>query len=263
MSIQIEKAQRVLAANGFDNMSAQALNRLNRHFQACNKRIILVMSHTSTEDFLYGLLLFKACSTIPIKMFTSFKDPLLKKLSAQMGMLTLKTNTSNTQAIIQHLQPLKEFALLISLAKTAANQKVHSGYFFIAQQLKVPIVVLGFDYFLKTGYVSSRKWVVSSTDTYENFQLKQEKEILFDIGNIWPLKPSFQVGFDPLKYHTQNVSETFVPNTPLLFANVAKECFPKQTAAVIATLVVFIALIVLLVYLLVFKKKKQNNTNKT
>ena len=249
----------ILRDVGFKNVSQEQIGRIWDHFDASNRRFMMVMSHTTTHDFLLGLLLFGATS-IPVTMFTDFKTPLLSIVGKRIGMIPRKEGCSNTDAIISHLKNKRQFGLLISLAKTELNQKVHSGYFYIAQALQLPIIVLGFDYFLKSGYVSVERWTTQPGETYASFQRRVEPAILDEIGRICPLKPQFQVGFD------MDVYRSIVPDCPhdvvltaphlgLLLSQVAGREFPIQTAIIIAIAVAFLILIFILACIVTRKVK--------
>src|SRR3989442_10135071 len=97
--VQIQNVLDTFNQVGFKNLKRSQLERIHNHFEKCNKRMIMVLSHTSNHDFLLGLLLFGA-SSIPITMFTNFRNPFLGKLARHIGMLTAVKNKSNTQCII-------------------------------------------------------------------------------------------------------------------------------------------------------------------
>jgi len=240
---------------GFANLNKNAIKRLYDHFESSNRKLVMVMSHTAHQDFFLGLLLFRAMR-IPITMFTSFKNPLLTMWSKYMGMVTRQKNESNTEAILNHLRDKREFALLLSLGRTEPNPTMHSGYFYIAQALQVPIIVLGFDYFLQTGYVSQQRWLPMATISYTEFQKKEEVEILHEIQNIWPVKPTFQVGFDPITYHTQGIKHIpDLPQCPILLHKVMTCCYPIESVVLIVAIAT-VLLFFLFLFMALFKKKK-------
>ncbi len=241
---------------GFPNVTEDALILLSDHFHAANKRFVMVISHTTTHDFLLGLLLFKN-SSIPITMFTNFKSPVLKLFAKSLGMLTHQKGVAHTESIIKHLQTKKEFGLLLALGRTQKDEKVHSGYFYIAQKLQVPIIVLGFDYFLKTGTVSTKSWLPSIDQTYENFQAGAEKEILQAIQGICPLKLDFQPGFSAADYPHGNLQGKKInaPNMALLYAHLAKEQCTSYVSELTVVLWVLFGLFLLFLILGLFCKK--------
>jgi len=249
-SSQIPKTLKLFQDIGFPNVERRALETLNDHYIAANRRLVMVISHTTTHDFLLGLLLFGQ-SSIPITMFTNFKSPILKQFAKQLGMLTHQQGMSNTQSIIEHLQHKKQFGLLIALGRTRKNEALHSGYFYIAQKLQCPIIVLGFDYFLKCGIVSAKSWQPSLDEKYENFQNHQEKEMLQTIQSICPLKLDFQVGFSAAKYPYADLQnkEITAPSMVLLYAHLAKEqCMtnPKMLLWIVLIVVIIFLILILL-----------------
>ncbi len=186
---------------GFANFSCANLQRLSDHYQQCNKRLMMIISHSASEDFLLGLLLFHF-SSIPITMFTNFKSPIYRQMAKSFGMLVhdKSQSISNTKLIIEHLKQRDKFGFLISLGPTRPNEKVHSGYFHIAQTLQIPMVVIGFDYFLKFNFVSEKRWAPSVNETYGHFQQTSERDILDNIQQICPLRINLQPGFNPDHY---------------------------------------------------------------
>lgn len=220
---------------GFKNIDINVIKDLMLRFFENQSKIIMVMSHTCNHDFLLGLLLFSMLS-IPIKMFTNFKNPLFDQLSRKLGMIKSQKNKSNTEVIIETLKKQETYAFLISLGKTQHQEKIHSGYFYIAKKLQIPIIVVGFDYFLQAAYLSPNTWFVETQETYEHFQTTKEPEILLELNQIWPLKYYLQVGFKPELYpHYQKMKrdekskiENFqIPTPPsptVLYFHVLNKC---------------------------------------
>ncbi len=243
---------------GFPNVTKKSLETLNDHFLNANKRIVMIISHTTTHDFLLGLLLFGQ-SSIPITMFTDFKSPILKQFATRLGMLTREKNTSNTESIIKHLEQRTEFGLLIALGKTQRNEKIHSGYFHIARALQAPIIVLGFDYFLKTGTVSNKSWLPFEGQTYEHFRAISEKQILQEIQGICPFKPDFQTGFVASLYPHADLTDVTLtaPNMASLYAHVAKQqCANYVSESTVLLWVLFGLFLVFVILAIVCQYKK-------
>lgn len=229
---------------GFD-LPPIVLQKIDRHYADANGRLVMVISHTCTNDFLLGLLLF-GCSSIPITMYTRFRSPILKELSKRLGMIAHKEGVSNTQNIIETLRPKQTFGLLIALARTEPNARVHAGYFHIAQALQAPIIVLGFDYMRKSGYVSSRSWLPEPQVDYKTFQDDAEKQILAHIAMIYPQKPHLQVGFEDKKYphllFGTRGKKIFVPNSAYLYYLVTNERIPHNAKLLVFICFGFLAL---------------------
>lgn len=254
-TVQQKEAIQTFHNVGF-TLKPAVLQTLHEHFEQSQGKLIMVISHTVTHDFLLGLLLF-GCSSIPITMFTHFKSRLLTHVSRKLGMITFQQGMSNTQQIIQSLQQKQKYALLIALAKTEPNARVHSGYFHIAQALQARIIVLGFDYMQRTGYVSTDSWVASSNETYEDFQASKELQILEHIQRIYPCRPEFQVGFNESRYRLSFGTKKYIPNLGFLAYHVLcqrwKQTTPifRQWSVIISLLSVFVLL--LLLFLLIKK----------
>lgn len=237
-------------------LEPRALELLNEHFVNANDRLVMVMSHTCTDDFLLGLLLF-GCSSIPITMYTRFRSALLNRVSEKLGMITHQEGVSNTQRIIDHLKQKSRFGLLIGLARTEENARVHEGYFHISQALQAPIIVLGFDYLRRTGYVSSNSWLPKKGINYKVFQDEEaEAQILGNLQLIYPQKPQLQVGFDVKKYPHLFLGtkgkRVFKPNTTQLYYMVVRERTPSLVRVIFA-LVLGFTLLLMLVWMLAFR----------
>jgi hypothetical protein len=247
----IKGVQRTFNQVGLPNITSHMIERLGTHYVRSNKRLIMVISHTTTHDFLLGLLLFGQ-SSIPITMFTHFKSPILTKFAKSIGMVTHQDGVSSTDAILKHLANKQEFGLLIALGRTRPNERLHSGYFYLAQKLQAPIIVLGFDYFLKCGTVSANSWLPSVNETYAQFQVQREKQILNEIQGICPLKPNFQVGFDIAKYPHADLASSKItaPNTGLLYAHVFYQRCRKFSTTTLGRVLLFVILVLVLLFLL-------------
>jgi hypothetical protein len=212
---------------GLVNVQLSAIAALNERFIESNGRLVLVMSHTCCEDFLLGLIMFHSCE-VPVYMFTNFRNPVWKHFAKKMGMITHQKGTSNTESIIRHLSTRPKFGLLIGLGRTELNETVHSGYFYVARKLQARIAVVGFDYYLKTGYTSQQSWMPHMDETYENFSETTEPEILKCIQEICPRKPHLQVGFKSILYPYADVRglgkdfPVFRPNLAALFAQLGE-----------------------------------------
>jgi len=258
--IQIQNIMDTFKEVGFKHLKAEQLRKIAHHYTKASGKIMMIISHSSNHDFLLGLLLF-GHTQIPTTMFTDFKNPFLTMFARNIGMITREQGVPSTSTIINELKKKKNYAFLISLARTARQQKVHSGYFYIAQALQIPMIVLGFDYFLQTGYVSEKHWAPPQKDlTYEQFQKTAEQDILHHLQQICPFKPNFQVGFDMQLYKNNHadfdVHAIRAPSLTTLYYQVAGNCIPTSTWVTILVIVVVILLICLIIYLCFSPTKK-------
>lgn len=214
---QMINAQQWLYKAGF-SIAPIMLERLREYYKI-HRKLVLVLSHTTTHDFLLGLLLF-GCLDLPITIFTHFQDPLLRWIVRQMSPTILvkspSSSKSTTNQIIDFLKSRSEFVFLVALSPTCTDARVHSGYFYIASELEANIAVIGWDYMSRTGYVSPKDWNTTNR-SYSDFQAKEEMEILSEIQRIYPFKPHFQVGFDAEKYSTSPIKPSEVQAPHLLY----------------------------------------------
>lgn len=250
--VQIRNILDTFQSVGFDKMHEHQLRRIAHHYTKAKGKLMIVISHSTTHDFLLGLLLFGR-TKIPTTMFTNFKNPFLTMFANNLGMITHQDGKSNTQAIIDQLRKKKDYVFLISLARTAAKQKVQSGYFYIARELQLPIIVIGFDYFLRTGYVSEKRISPPPKKMeYSEFQIKFEPTILGHIQQICPFKPHFQTGFSIdtylATYPNFRREDIFEPDLKLLYAYVAGNYIPKSTWIVILIVTILFFLVVAFYY---------------
>lgn len=245
---------------GFDKVEEQQLRLIAHHYTKAKGKIMIVISHSTTHDFLLGLLLFGR-TKMPTTMFTNFKNPFLTMFANNLGMITHQAGKSNTQAIIEKLKTKKNFAFLISLARTAPKQKIQSGYFYIAQALQVPIIVVGFDYYLKTGYVSP-KWIAppTKTMTYADFKEQFEPLIVDHLKQICPAKPHFQVAFDVNFYkhaHPEfSMEKIFIPDMKRLYAHVAGNYIPTNVWVIVLAVSLLLLILITIMYFKFYQKIK-------
>ena len=232
------------------------------------------MSHTSTEDFWIGMLMF-GCGRIPITMFMNPGDPLWRWFGRKMGMIVAQKGISNTQVTIEALRKRKRFALLIGLDNTKLGpKKVHSGYFHIAKALGANIIVLGYDYMQRTGYVSPLAWTPKPDENYQDFQASgQEREIVSQLQRIYPLKPERQVEFNINTYYQltmhsdpKGLNRPKAPDKLFLMYLLAQQRAPQlsypQMIGVVLLILCFILLVCLFIKCLVwFWKRHRKKTN--
>jgi hypothetical protein len=261
---QQKEAIATLAQAGFC-IVPKVVATLNRHYEDSGHKLVLVMSHTCTHDFLLGLLVFGS-GAIPITMFTHFKSPFLIGLAKKFGMITYQKGVSNTKRAIEVLKQKGRFALLIGLAKTRLNRRIHSGYFYIAQALQARIVVLGFDYYNHSGYVSESHWLPEPNQTYEEFAQIHQPGIVDEIQEIYPLYPELQVAFDPAKYRVHEHQRPFLkssaPSRAFLYALLAKDQVRRHvpTPLLIVLFVLLLMLLLFLILILARHRKKQTRS---
>jgi len=148
------------------------------NFPKLPKYIVAVVPHTSWVDFFLGLLV-RSVSGEDIR-FVGKKElfsPLTGWFFKYLGGVPVDRsgNRGSVESIIEVFNSHKKFR--IALAPEGTRKKVNklrTGYYFIARELKIPIVPVAFDY-------ENRKVIV-----YENFYAsKNHDEDLIKLENLF------------------------------------------------------------------------------
>jgi len=252
---------------------------LNRHYLESEKKLIIIMSHTSYTDLLLGALLFTKTS-LPVTALVGCHDR-FNFLWKRIGLLTVNRGDSGSSvtSIVSELKKRQKFALLMGLAKTEPNpSRIRSGYFYIAKETGSRIIVVGFDYWKKTSYISELYWTIPENLDYSTFQslaIRGEKSIVEELQKIYPHKPNYQIGFqeslyfeqqhqDDQKQQQQQISTktTQTLKTQKLLVELTKHAIKNTTttnivAVLLLILLSFIALLFAASKFSVWKKQQQ------
>lgn len=151
-----------------------------------NKYIICLAPHTSNWDFIIGLLYsraegLKSNFLMKKEWFWGPLDFLFRKLGGIPVLRTQHTNMTETLVTLAKNKPC--FHLCITPEGTrSANPNWKKGFYYIAYEAKIPILLYGIDY---------RKHIIECTKTITpNGDIdKQMKEIKLYFKNFVGLKP--------------------------------------------------------------------------
>ena len=152
--------------------------RLIGNFPKLPKYIVAVVPHTSWVDFFLGLLV-RSVSGEDIRFIgkTELFSPLLGWFFRYLGgsPVDRSGNKGSVESIIELFNSHKKFR--IALAPEGTRKKVNklrTGYYYVARDLKIPIVPVAFDY-------GNRKVIV-----HENFYAsKNHDEDLTKLENLF------------------------------------------------------------------------------
>src|SRR5690606_7684454 len=128
-------------------------------FPHLSKYIIIVGPHTSNQDFILGLA-FRSVLNISKAHFLGkeslFKPP-LGKLFIKMGGIPVKRDTSNNmvQQVVDYFNNSDQLIIALSPEGTRKKtERLKTGFYHIAKQAKIPIVLAAMDYKEKELVVS-------------------------------------------------------------------------------------------------------------
>lgn len=181
-------AKLLLFTLGWSPLNKQMFQHLQQ-----NKRIIAVFSHTAYVDF-YIMSLYILAYPQELKHIRVLVKPqpfeyagwLLRRLGAIPATKLDDKNGGAVDRIVQHLQQQEAFLFLISPKGTVMRHEWRSGYYHIAQKLSANLLVVGLDYELHQGYVSTNiSWDYDQI-TIKTFLQESLKEIV-------PLYPEREV----------------------------------------------------------------------
>ena len=240
---------------GFRKIQYGPLWTIANHYAQANCRIMVIVSHTSQHDICFAHLMFGQTS-MPVYIVTDFKSPFTTFFANNVTIIQLIETGGNTAMIFEKLRNNKNFVLLFAISKPDEQTRIHSGYFYLAQQLRVPIVVAGFDYHLQDCYVSSKMWKYPAHDmSYVEFQTTVEPEIMQHITQICPLLPHKQIGFTEDAYKTQHpgfqLQSIETPDLALLIEAVHGNGVSNKEIVAIISITVIIVMVFIFIYIVV------------
>ena len=185
------------------------MDKLTQHYHESNRKLLVVVSHTSLYDTPIGMLTLKNLG-IPVIIFADpfpwLSATIQKKIVNFLTPYTVyfAQESKNVEALSTFLNQTKEFCCIIDPAR-GNGQHFHSGYFYIAQKTQSRIIVGGWDYLKQKWYTSPQYWIADGR--YVNFQ-KHEDAIKKEVNSIFPYNPPRQLGFNLSHYcnvETQNL----------------------------------------------------------
>ena len=128
-------------------------------FPHLSKYIIIVGPHTSNQDFVLSLA-YRSVLNISKARFLGkeslFKPP-LGKLFIKMGGIPVKRDTSNkmVQQVVEYFNKSEQLIIALSPEGTRKKtERLKTGFYHIAKQANIPIVMAAMDYKEKKLIVS-------------------------------------------------------------------------------------------------------------
>jgi 1-acyl-sn-glycerol-3-phosphate acyltransferase len=186
---------------------AETVDQLQTHFRNADGRLIILMSHSSHWDAMFGYLLFRK-TDIPVTVFLAMW-PMLAPLWRRMGYIPKIQNAKkagNVSQIVNDLNRRRSFALLIA-PERPDGFGIRSGYYHIAKQTRSKLCVVGFDYYQMKGVCSSKMWDVCETDNYQQFVERHESEMMSVLRSIHPMHADKVPGFDQRAYMIEHCQD--------------------------------------------------------
>jgi 1-acyl-sn-glycerol-3-phosphate acyltransferase len=140
-------AQGLLWCLGWGQIGTETLRNLSEH-----PRAVVLFAHTSYLDF-YLFLLYRASlpADTPVKVLMKpqpfrYAGPLLRCLGAIPATRREDSGQGAVSRIVSQLDPLPRFLLCLSPKGTIMAAPWRSGYYYLSQQLQLPVIVAGLDY---------------------------------------------------------------------------------------------------------------------
>jgi hypothetical protein len=237
---------------GHFRIADECRRRVDQHLQESDGRVVAILSHTAYAEGHVGLCFFMQHREWPVRAFMArnkwvmFERP-LRRLGI---MIRNREEHNNTDSIIRQLKNESEFMFLLALADDRGRQR--SGYFHIARQTGARIIVIGFDFWRRCGYVSQKSWSPAEDADFETWQPRYEPEILAELGKIYPLNPEKQIGFDRDLYfrHYPSLDPNHCPFPPYHPREVIGFCiktYPGWIVGIVSLLVVMTVSVVVMI----------------
>ncbi|MDC6389943.1 1-acyl-sn-glycerol-3-phosphate acyltransferase [Maribacter sp. PR1] len=134
-----------------------------------DKCVIIVVPHTSWWDFLLGLIIRKVWNEEInyIGKKSLFDSPFGWFFRWTGGAPIDRSKNSDTvSATVKIFKERKKFRLALSPEGTRKKvEKWKTGFYYIAKQAEVPIVLVAFDFGKKEIKVSEPKWLTNNIET--------------------------------------------------------------------------------------------------
>lgn len=178
-------ARCILFLTGWEPMSKPIVTKMRRIGRA-----VFIFPHTSNWDFVMASLYAIAepkvykdiYAVVKPQLFENRLGPFLKSAGLIPATRREDSNAGFVPNVIKILENKKRFHLLISPRGSRDGKEWRSGYYWIAKQMKVPIVVVGYDFEYQIPVVDK----VFYTNHYESRQ-DLERDLKLAAGEIIPL----------------------------------------------------------------------------
>lgn len=163
--------------------------------------IVCVFSHTSFYDFLLMILYYFAHPELA-HLKTLISPHYYYNIFNYIGGIKAPSihtkNGNQLNTIVNQLLKTPKSHLLISPKGSILKREWRTGYYYIAQSLKCPLVCLGMDY-------EQKKVFVGDTISYKHSEPHIRQHLYKDLSKIVPLYPEREVV--PIRpYNNYNVS---------------------------------------------------------
>ena len=202
----------ILLSMGWKTFPSKDLEYMRSH-----KKAIYVFSHSSYWDFcmlfLYGLaypeLVKDVYTLMKPQVFKYWCGDVLKWFNFIPATKNESKGESLVPKIIKKMKKKDRFYLLISPEGKCVKSPWKSGYFYIARDSKIPILVVGLNY--EKRAIQIKKFHHLS----EDIKLDEiEKKLKQDISEIIPLHPNNS--YTPIKNH---INCNIMPIDPIVFTS--------------------------------------------
>lgn len=173
-------AKCVLFSMGWHFPERAMFNKLFKY-----NRSVVVFSHTSYADFCILILYllaypsdFKYLRTLVKPQPFEYMGWILRKLGAIPATKVDEKNGGSVSRIVEELKTEEKSVFLISPKGTIVKREWRSGYYHIAKELDVYLMVAGLDYEKKCTFVSDEIWHDEGEPAVKEFLMEQLKEIV-------------------------------------------------------------------------------------
>lgn len=153
------------------------------------KAVAVVSPHTSNIDGWYGFLVIGA---LGLKVNVFGKDSLFrfpfKSLLKWIGIIPVKRNSTNglTEQAVEKIHSTDKIWIALAPEGTRKRaEKIKSGFYWIAYQANIPIVMFSFDYKHKKVYCLGTMQPTGNYEADLEYILKQYQ------GKFFPKKPEW------------------------------------------------------------------------
>ena len=178
-------AKTILFLTGWTPMSKRLATKMKRLEKA-----VFIFPHSSNWDFVMASLYSIAQPEVYKHIYTVMKPqpfetwigPYLRSAGFIPSTRREEGGGGFVSNTVKFLETKKRFLLLIAPRGSRDASEWKSGYYWIAKQMQIPIVVVGYDFEYRIPVVDR----VFFTDHYENRE-SMERDLKQTAGNIIPL----------------------------------------------------------------------------
>ena len=184
-------ARCILILLGWKLPSHNFINFMSKISQKC----VIIYAHTSYWDFFF-LLLYRLTTQhlnnlYPIVNKTVYNryNILMKNINAIPATLKQESNGGFINHTIDTFKSKSNYKILISPEGTLKSVPWRSGYYVLARELQIPIIIVSFDYFYHTLHYSGPYYTDCNTDFQTDYK-KIENILQLEFSKTIPLHPS-------------------------------------------------------------------------